>query len=199
MTQVALLVPGIMGSELSLDGEIIWPGPVQSLVFPYTKMDKLLCDDLDVTGVIKTFSISDQYKAVMDDLETCGFHEHRKTLITCAYDWRKDNRVAAETLAKCISSTAELHGPDTEISIIAHSMGGLISRYYLESDKFSSRQGFYNVRRLITLGTPHRGAPLALTAALGMEKRLFLNAEQVQQLVSDPRYPALYQLMPSPG
>jgi len=87
---------------------------------------------------------------------------------------------------------------DVEISIVAHSMGGLISRYYLESGRFDSRPGFQRVRDLITLGTPHRGAPLALTAALGMEKRLFLSADQVRLLVSDLRYPALYQLMPSP-
>ena len=75
-------------------------------------------------------------------------------------------------------------------------MGGLVSRYYLESGEFSARPAFAAVRQLITLGTPHRGAPLALTAALGMEKRLFLSADQVKTLVNDDRYSALYQLLP---
>ncbi|MGC1783631.1 MAG: hypothetical protein WA708_13995 [Acidobacteriaceae bacterium] len=54
------------------------------------------------------------------------------------------------------------------------------------------------IKRLM-VGTPHRGATLALTAAVGPEKRLFLSASQVLQLVSDPRYPALYELLPPKG
>jgi len=72
----------------------------------------------------------------------------------------------------------------------------LVSRYYLESGKFKTRPGFAKVKSLITMGTPHRGAPMALSAALGREKRLFLNAEQVQTIASDPNFPSLYQLMP---
>jgi hypothetical protein len=64
---------------------------------------------------------------------------------------------------------------------------------------FKDRPGLSLVRRLITLGTPHRGSPLALSAARGQEKRLFLNADKVKQLVNDSNYPALYQLMPPPG
>src|SRR3712207_7538424 len=50
------------------------------------------------------------------------------------------------------------HHGDAEVSLVAHSMGGLISRYYLESGRFNDRPGFRAVRRLITMGTPHRGA-----------------------------------------
>src|SRR5579862_3253020 len=91
------------------------------------------------------------------------------------------------------------HGQDVEVSLIAHSMGGLVSRFYLESGDFNARRGHQRVRRLVTLGTPHRGSPLALTAALGKEKRLWLNAAQVKELCSDARFPSLYQLLPPPG
>jgi triacylglycerol esterase/lipase EstA (alpha/beta hydrolase family) len=53
-------------------------------------------------------------------------------------------------------------------------MGGLVCRYYLESSAFSQEPGFASVESLITIGTPHRGAALALTAAVGLEKRLSL-------------------------
>jgi pimeloyl-ACP methyl ester carboxylesterase len=186
-----------MGSVLTLNGEVIWPGSLGSLILAYKKMGELLDPGLVATDIIRSFSVSVQYGALISDLTTWGFKEN-KNLFTCPYDWRKRNEDAAEILAQLVEKAFNASGNSSEITFIAHSMGGLISRYYLESGKFNARPGFAAVRNLITLGTPHRGAPLALTAAMGMEKRLFLSAEQVQELVNDPRYPALYQLMPSP-
>ena len=159
---------------------------------------------LPATDLIRRFSFSKQYSEIIKDLGKCGFNENAQaakppTLFVCPYDWRKDNAISADTLAAKIDSAVAQHGGAAEVTIIAHSMGGLVSRYYLESGDFNARPGFAAVRNLIALGTPHRGSPLALAAALGQEKRLFLNAAQVKQLVNDPRYPALYQLMPPPG
>jgi hypothetical protein len=39
MTDVAVLIPGIMASQLELDGEVIWPGPVKNLILTYNRMD----------------------------------------------------------------------------------------------------------------------------------------------------------------
>ncbi|MEK6333685.1 MAG: hypothetical protein AABM67_01975 [Acidobacteriota bacterium] len=201
MTNVAILVPGIMGSELRLKEEVIWPGSLWELKLPYKKMEKLKDPNLVATDVIRSFSVSEQYQGLINDLAKCDFREDGDppTLFICPYDWRKDNSLSAKVLADLIDKAFAKHGDGIQISIIGHSMGGLISRYYLESGEFTSRPGFSHVKRLLTLGTPHRGAPLALGAALGLEKRLFLNAEQVKELVSDTRYPALYQLLPPPG
>jgi pimeloyl-ACP methyl ester carboxylesterase len=199
MTAVAILVPGIMGSVLKLGDEIIWPGPVTSLWLPYRKMKELLREDLVATDCIRTFSITNQYQSLIDDLATCGFSEGDGTLVIGAYDWRKDNAGSARNLAEHIDTAVQRHGADVEISLIAHSMGGLVARYYLESGQFKDRAGFGRVRRLITLGTPHNGAALALRLVLGYEKRLFLSAAQVLQATSDPRYPAAYQLFPPAG
>jgi pimeloyl-ACP methyl ester carboxylesterase len=197
MTRVAVVIPGIMGSVLKLNDEVIWPGPVGSLVFAYKKMEQLLKSELIATDIIRTFSVSSQYETLIDDLKVWGFTEG-KNLHVCPYDWRKANEDSARVLADKIDA-AHASDATAEITLVAHSMGGLISRYYLESGKFTGRPGYSAVRALITLGTPHRGAPLALTAARGMEKRLFLSKEQVHELVKDERYPAVYQLMPSPG
>lgn len=199
MARVAVLVPGIMGSELWLGEDLIWPGSASELIFPYGKMAELLRPDLRVGDAIRSFSISSQYQDLIDDLTSCGFSEESAppTLVVFPYDWRKSNDTAAGALADRLDAIAAV--PGTEILLIAHSVGGLISRYYLESGRFTGRQGFAAVRWLITLGTPHRGSPLALTAAMGLEKRLFLNADQVLQMASDPRYPSLYQLLPPTG
>ena len=203
MPHVAIVVPGIMGSQLELNGEVIWPGSVLNLIGSYKKMEELMDPDLKATDVIRSFSISKQYQGLLDDLGRCGFRESDQpaTLFVCAYDWRRDNAESANTLADLVDKAAAAHGGagKCEISLIAHSMGGLVSRYYLESGKYTQCAGFSSVRRLLTLGTPHRGSPLALTTAMGMEKRLFLSKEQVHRMVSDKGFPALYQLLPPPG
>jgi pimeloyl-ACP methyl ester carboxylesterase len=187
-----------MGSELRLNGALIWPGPAHSLFLAYQMMNELLRPDLVATGIIRSFSISRQYVDLVEDLELCDFREGDETLLLCPYDWRKSITLAAAVLAGKIDHALAVHS-DPEISLIAHSMGGMVSRYYLESGDFDQRPGFGSVRRLITLGTPHRGAPIALTAPLGLEKRLFLSAAQVKQLVNDERYPGLYELLPPRG
>ena len=203
MQKVAVVVPGIMGSQLELNGEVIWPGSIWNLIGSYKKMKELMDPNLVATDLIRNFSVSEQYEGLIEDLQKCGFSETTKpaTLVICAYDWRKDNRESAKTLADRIDTAVAANGgaANCEVSIIGHSMGGLISRYYLESGDFTGRPGIAAVKRLLTLGTPHRGSPLALCAAMGLEKRLFLSADQVKQLVNDERYPALYQLMPPPG
>jgi len=52
------------------------------------------------------------------------------------HDWRRDNRVAAPKLArgnhgwlKCWRGTKN---PGAQLILVAHSMGGLVSRYFLE-------------------------------------------------------------------
>ena len=133
----------------------------------------MIREDLVATDCIRTFSVTDQYQTLINDLLACGFNEEKQTLIVCAYDWRKDNVQSANVLAGHIDAAVTRYGANSEISLIAHSMGGLISRYYLESGKFNERRGFGNVRRLITLGTPHTGAARALPMVLGTEKQLF--------------------------
>ena len=43
-----------------------------------------------------------------------------------------------------------------KVDVIAHSMGGLISRYYLQSQAYQQKK---DIHKLITLNTPHSGSP----------------------------------------
>src|SRR5947199_6878330 len=120
MTHIVIVVPGIMGSVLKLDDEIIWPGPVSSLFLPYNKMAALMDQRLVATDVIRTFSISVQYQSLLDDLGRCGFVENppptgKKTLFVCPYDWRKDNALAAIKLADVIDEAFNINGAGTEV------------------------------------------------------------------------------------
>lgn len=198
MNEVVIVVPGIMGSVLRLGDEIIWPGKLSSLIVEYKKMPELMREDLTATDLIRKYGLLNVYSSLLDDLAACGLDETSKppTLYLYPYDWRKSNVLAADGLANLVERVLKEHGDAVQVTMVAHSMGGIVSRYYLESGKYSSRPGFGLVRSLITIATPHRGASLALSAALGLEKRLFLSETQVLQLVSDPRYPSLYEMLP---
>ncbi|MCC7355053.1 MAG: alpha/beta fold hydrolase [Anaerolineae bacterium] len=73
----------------------------------------------------------------------------------------------ASSLA-CLSRDSVARGGPAQVDIVAHSLGGLVARYYLsrrEPDEYGTvYQG--DVGRLITLGTPHLGVDL--TRVLGL-------------------------------
>jgi hypothetical protein len=165
MSQVAVLVPGIMGSELRLDGQVVWPGPVHNFIWPYRMMDKLLDPDLVATDVIRSYAFVSQYQALIDDLTQLRFREDDRTLLVFPYDWRRPNEETAARLADLLDRALEWQGVNAEISLVAHSMGGLISRHYLESGRFADRPAFVRVRRLVTLATPHAARPVAWPAS----------------------------------
>ncbi len=63
----------------------------------------------------------------------------------------------AEVLARSIVSFSN----EAQIDIVAHSMGGLVSRSMIEQ-----YGGAEFIRKLITIGTPHQGSPLAVSRYL---------------------------------
>ena len=81
------------------------------------------------------------------------------------YDWRLSNLTNAHLLRDAIDDKwgraiddERKDGLDGRVIIVAHSMGGLVARCMIESDLF---EGYRSVRHLITVGTPHLGAPEA--------------------------------------
>jgi pimeloyl-ACP methyl ester carboxylesterase len=51
----------------------------------------------------------------------------------------------------------------SQVDIIAHSMGGLIARGYVQQPDYKKRENYMkgSIHRLITIGTPHFGGPLS--------------------------------------
>ncbi len=118
------------------------------------------------------------------------------TLRVVPYDWRKSAVEAAKRLADHVDAAAADHGAAAKLHIAAHSYGGLVARYYLQSGVFEDRPGFSKVASLLTFATPHQGSPIAVAGALGLKKVYFLTADQCKRLANDARYPALYELFP---
>jgi len=102
--------------------------------------------------------VIDPIMHVYDDLiETliANGYEKDKTLFTLPYDWHNSNIVTEVKLRDKIAEVEDICDCN-KVDIVAHSMGGLVARYYIQSPLYRN-----DVDQLIFLGTPHLGAPKA--------------------------------------
>lgn len=141
----------------------------------YTKTARLITDNFDVTP-------GDIYNDPED--KAANFYYF-------PYDWRRDNRVHARLLKKLIDKRLkcwrEYSGAvDAKVILLAHSMGGLVCRYYLEV-----LEGWQDSRALITFGTPYRGSLKAANFLANGYKKLFLDITEVIRSLT-----SVYQLLP---
>lgn len=133
-----VVIPGILGSWKNFSGE--W------------EIDPLL----------------GTYDNLLEELRLVGY-EDGVSLFTFPYDWCQHLATTGSELGIALDGflTQAANQPyvrTDKADIIAHSMGGLVSRAYIQSDGYNN-----NVRRLITLGTPHLGAPPSYLMAEGVE------------------------------
>lgn len=93
------------------------------------------------------------------------------------------------------------HNPDLKVDIVAHSMGGLIARYYLrygDTDVLANNDfpmnlhGLRRVRKLILLGTPNLGSVESVKSFI-TGRRLGFREIPPEVLAT---MPSLYQLFP---
>jgi pimeloyl-ACP methyl ester carboxylesterase len=115
------------------------------------------------------------YWPLLDQLEKIGY-EWNKTLFGMAYDWRQPNDRSAVFLASYLNSigTIGFNTPyvahDGEgADLIAHSMGGLVSRAYIQGEEYQD-----DVRKVIFIATPHKGFPFDYQTWEGLTWRDYL-------------------------
>ncbi|RVJ72528.1 esterase/lipase family protein [Sinorhizobium medicae] len=194
-----VFVPGIMGSILSLpDGEEVWPPTPLEVTFGYKRKEKLLREDLVVGDIVRSVSCFHFYKPLIEAFAAIGFKENGSSdrLHVFPYDWRLDLETLADELVVRLDA---LPAATSSITIVAHSMGGLIARLMLEAGKVDTRPWFGKIKAFMTLATPHLGAPLALARILGLDSAMGVSAEDFREIAADRRYPSGYQLLPAPG
>lgn len=219
-----IIIPGLMGSELSSkrDGEI-WIGSLWDVAFSDYRdtalridPDTLLPDPGDIrpTGITGKFAGRDFYQPIIDTLEDVGGYQRAEAgrpvdpsgrhYYLYAYDWRLDNVESVRGLSTLIEQIRKDHGdPDMKVDIIAHSMGGMIARYYLrygtvdvtEHNDFPvNYHGEGRVRRIVILGTPNMGSVESMKAFI-VGRRIGLARIPPEVMLT---FPSVYQLFPHP-
>jgi hypothetical protein len=201
--QGIVFVPGISGSELIYQKQTppIWP-PKWNDLFVYRELDELL-DPLNVTvgAVIDTvLGLIPFYETTESDLRSISSSVNgvaNGPYLPAPYDWRIDLLTAVDDLANKIETFSN---SVDEISIVSHSMGGLLTRLLLEwkYSKSPPPAWFNKITRALFVCTPHLGAPAALSRLLGLEvTEVVIQPDQMKLFAADPHFPAVYQLMPS--
>ncbi|HWQ35735.1 MAG TPA: hypothetical protein VNQ79_23025 [Blastocatellia bacterium] len=228
-----ILIPGVLGSQLvnRRTGEKVWPSlgasDDDSLALPITSdnfadnTDDLIANEILETAkfgpLIPEISVYDRLVAALQyyggyrrgSLESPPPDGDHDTFYVFAYDWRRDNVESARLLARRIAALKQQFGrPDLRFDIVAHSMGGLVARYYamygeqeLSAAPRPDWSGARHLNRLILMGTPNAGSMDALrTLVLGYSitgtSRPRLGF--LRQLDRDSVFttPSAYQLLP---
>jgi pimeloyl-ACP methyl ester carboxylesterase len=188
-----VIVPGLMGSQLWRGSEQVWPNV--KYLFSRPDMYRLPeFEPLEARGLVGEVVIvpnlikQEQYNRLGDYLEDSLGYEREKDLLEFAYDWRQDVRESSKKLAQAIDNWQA----SSPITIIAHSLGCLVSRYYIE------RHGGKNkVGRVVLLGGPHAGVPYAIVSLhTGPDLLPFgLLGERLRQVLIT--FPSMYQILPT--
>jgi pimeloyl-ACP methyl ester carboxylesterase len=190
-----LVLPGIMGSKLgrrkSLLGlvdysDVIWLDPLDMrlgrLADLALRPDGQPQKGTRSVGVLYTF-----YLRLKLTLDLAGFDADFHD-----YDWRRPVRDLGADFARFLNQQSE------EVTIVAHSMGGVVSRAAL-------KQGAKNVKRLIMIGTPNHGSfvPVqAMRAAYPFLKTLAVTFDRDLPTITEEvfaSFAGLYDMLPAAG
>lgn len=175
-----VIIPGIMGSELQYNEYKIWPPNIavwwKGLNVLAKKLEDTKSDEIESISLYKKY-----YGGLVDFAETIAdevtiFH----------YDWRQNNFKHIHRLKQLINKDAD------EVILIAHSMGGIIAKLFLNSEPNS--EILKKVSKLITIGTPWKGAAeayICLQFGCGFEfiRGIF------KSII--PCFESVYQLLPN--
>ena len=227
-----IIIPGLSGTELvnSKTNEIVWFKAARAkeddLRLPISPVLSKNRDSLVPKEIIRSVQIIkflpeiEIYERLIDALEKRGGYKEGKfnappengyedTFYTFAYDWRLDNVENARLLIRKINALKKkLRKPNLKFNIIAHSMGGLLSRYaamYGDADLQRGKPrptwaGARHLDKVFLLGTPNEGSVQALDSLLNGFSYIGggLNLPFVQNLSHFDTFtiPSLYQLLP---
>ena len=220
-----ILIPGLLGSRLvrAKDGVESWPGGTRKLLTSdyldlALRIDPETLEPLDdglIPGGLFDGAVGkDFYRRIVRELRVAGgYHlakpgqrvvQQRARLYVFTYDWRQDNVQTVRRLDALIERIRADYGdPQLRVDVVAHSMGGLIARYYarygtadvLDGNSFQvTGHGNAKLRRVVLLGTPNQGTVGAVHKFLN-GYRVGISALPIEGVAT---MPSTYQLFPHP-
>ncbi|MBK6872816.1 MAG: hypothetical protein IPG94_16020 [Kineosporiaceae bacterium] len=220
-TDLVVVLPGITGSTLLRAGNPVWAVTPGTLIEAITHLGRHLAvlqlpegigdehpgDGVEpgqlmptLHGIPGVWTPIKGYTELLDHLRGLGYREptgdQPGNLLAIPYDWRLSNRYTARRVKAVVEPALarwRARGgryADARLVFVCHSMGGLIARWYIEMEG-----GAEITRKLITLGTPYRGAAKALAQLVnGAPRKLGRLAPDLTPLIRS--FPSMYQLTP---
>lgn len=190
--RTVVFVPGLMGSELWLGNERIWPS-VKTLftnpeIFVYPSENHLEPRGIvDEVVIVPNLIKQDQYNRLGDYLVEELKFRRDEDYFEFPYDWRQDVRTSARQLGEMIEG---IHSQQPLV-IIGHSLGTMVTRYYVDV-----LGGDKRVERIILMGGPHKGAVKGLVSMLVAPGVLpfGIMGERLREIVLT--FPSSYQILP---
>ncbi len=194
---VVIVLPGIMGSHLQVDGKRVWFDP---LGIALGRLDRLAYDRQNPASV----SAEKLFDMFYGDL--CRHLAATHAVVRFPYDWRRPVEHAAQKLAEVLrAALARTEETRLPVRIVAHSMGGLVTRAMAALDPalwdaFLARDG----ARFVMLGTPNQGSHLMVEMLIGkgdtVRQLATLEGCDLQKTLDlVAGFPGALQLLPRPG
>ncbi|MFL6118684.1 lipase/acyltransferase domain-containing protein [Actinophytocola sp.] len=210
LQHLVVVVPGIGGSVLHKPDGRTWELAAAPLAATVVRPSTLSLDrfpEMRPTGLVTTFTALGSmltipgYEGVstrlLDSFQDVVVHVHQTgrpipsnvDVLLFPYDFRRSVTDAAERLGAAVHEALGPDAPARRVVVLAHSMGGLVARYWL-----GPLGGWPVCSALMTLGTPHRGAPKALQWLVrgpGMGPLRHVGVREVLR-----GWPSMYELLP---
>jgi len=207
LTRLVVIIPGIGGTILREPNGLrrrVWGHQRATLVAAGLDSDRLSLGnhpELEPDGLVRDVQPVPGWTVV------AGYHHIGKAIFNAfgdvvldggsvpgnvmefGYDFRKSVVHAATELDKAIGERLRSFPSGTRVVLVGHSLGGLVARYWI------GRCGGSKIcDGLITLGTPHRGAPKALNVLANGIRVSRLKLDTLSRVVAD--WDSLYELLP---
>ncbi|MEO5858124.1 MAG: hypothetical protein ABIR33_04160 [Pyrinomonadaceae bacterium] len=230
-----IVIPGTTGSELinRVTGQTAWfrtgRAKDDDIRLPMSANLSRNRDNLIAGDIIREVRIArllpeiEIYSQLIESLQKTGGYREAKwatatkadatdTFFVFSYDWRRDNVENARLLIQRIETLKRRLGkPNMKFNVVAHSMGGLISRYaamYGNADIPAGNPrptwaGAKHLNKIFLVGTPNEGSLLSFKALLNGVSYIGsgIKLPFVQDLTRFDVFtiPSIFQLLPHDG
>lgn len=214
---LAVVLPGILGSTLHHNGKPVWEpssgailngiltfgNSIKRLELPGDLGDEHPGDGVEARALMPSlhslpgiWSPIGGYSALLSRLRKLGYSETHGNLLPLPYDWRLSNRFNGERVKRIVEAQLRIWresspaNRDARLVFVCHSMGGIVARWYVEHCG-----GAEYTRKVITIGTPYRGATKSLVQLMN-GVGISLGPLQLKFAEFGRSLPSIHQLLP---